>query len=89
MLPLLQLGASRLPLGRKLPDRLPGQLRAWLRFRDAVLMPLAERDDDRSASEAAGQVLTPLVVTCPLCQTAGVHRRGRVGTPWLAIRPPG
>ena len=85
----LQLGASRLPLGRKLPDRLPGQLRAWLRFRDAVLMPLAERDDDRTASEAAAQVLTPLVVTCPLCQTAGVHRRGRVGTPWLAIRPPG
>ena len=85
----LQLGASRLPLGRKPPDRLAGQLRAWLRFRAAVLMPLAERDDDRTASEAAVQVLTPLVVTCPLCQTAGVHRRGRVGTPWLAIRPPG
>ncbi len=84
----LQLGANRLPLARKLPDLLAGQLRAWLRFRDAVLMPLADRADG-GTSEAAAQVLTPLVVTCPLCQTAGVHRRGRVGTPWLAIRPPG
>ena len=84
----LQLGESRLPLARKLPDRLAGQLRAWLRFRDAALMPLAERPDAET-SQAAAQLLTPLVVTCPLCQTAGVHRRGRVGTPWLAIRPPG
>ena len=82
----LQLGANRLPLSRKLPDRLAGQLRAWLRFRDAVLMPLAERPD-AGTSPAAAHLLTPLVVTCPLCQTAAVHRRGRVGTPWLAIRP--
>jgi uncharacterized C2H2 Zn-finger protein len=84
----LQLGANRLALSRKPPERLVSQLRAWLRFHATVLLPFAERDSG-PVSDAAAAILAPLVVSCPLCQTAAVHRRGRVGTPWQAIRPGG
>jgi uncharacterized C2H2 Zn-finger protein len=83
----LQMGTNRLPLNQKLPDRLPVLLKAWLRFRTATLLPLAERDDARVPSALAVAILSPLVVACPLCNTESLHRTGRIGTPWQAIQP--
>ena len=81
----LQFGPHRLALEGKPPAGIADELLAWVRYRAATLLPLAEQEERRGPGQRAVAMLTPLVIDCPLCVTRSVLRTGRLGTPWQAI----
>jgi hypothetical protein len=85
----LRFGQHRLALSSRVPARLAEELRKWLKYRAATLIPEAERPAPRGPGTRAVGLLAPLAVVCPLCGARSVLRAGQVGTPWqgLANRP--
>ncbi len=83
----LQFGPYRIPMNERLTDRLLVQFRNWLRYRAFKLVPAAEQSAPTRPGPRTVVILNSLAVPCPLCNTVCIHRAGRIGTPWQALKP--
>jgi predicted RNA-binding Zn-ribbon protein involved in translation (DUF1610 family) len=81
----LQFGPHRFQLTSRISYRIVDDLRKWLKYRAATLLPEAERTPPRGTGLRAVGMVAPLAVACPLCGTRSVVRTGQIGTPWQAL----
>ncbi|WP_149114038.1 hypothetical protein [Limnoglobus roseus] len=78
---VLVFGPHRIATERKIPEKILRVLRGWLRFRAERLIPAAGRSAGGPVPDRVKEMLSPLVIDCPMCRTRSVVRVGEVGTP--------